>query len=256
MQKTSILVDWQNQIITDVAPLLQKDASAVTLRIFCGNLAQGVPKKIKKVKEELGDRCEIYPAAGREANAVDMLIAYHIGENHIAYKNERVILLTNDRDFDTLVAAAHQQGVKISKYASWAKICKVIGLDSPVNQPEPKDVPQKKAPSTQKKKKVVKKSSFTVPPAKRLHHILVDSAYCTQEDIPLYVAQAFCCFYGDMAFVRGVLEGAAQKDGPFTVISPNFEYNSLLAEIRQKNSKHFVRRLNSWDVALTVLAGN
>ena len=251
LNPTHILIDWESRMIHD-GSLLGDLAPNVFLHIFCGNISNGLTRKMKALKDEFGVRCKIHSAEGVGATAVSMLISYHVGAHKEAYQNTDVFLLAASRDFGTLILAAAEQGVIIQRFDKWVDLCNSAssGLELPAST-SPLVVNTLTVEPLVDGQVLVKAKKTS----KANHVLLVDSGYVLKEGkgIPEEIEKNYEYIQGTTEELIEKLKASRKEDGPFSVISSNFEYNSIINDLRQKNGRSFVRRLNSWSVAIPVL---
>ena len=255
MADITILVDWQNQIITDTSPLLAAKGSKVSLKVFFGNASSGIPRKLLALQDRLYDRCEFYPVTGAESNAVDMVIAFHLGQHLEQYKNKTVVLLTGDRDFSSLVSLASAHKVKIVQFSTWKAACQSLNLIAPNTKGLElvKELQDKKAlhPATAKAPKLSKAAPL-VAGAKRPKVVLIDSALCAESEIP-EEAKKHAHHYLAFEAMPDFLASAEKLTHQYILVSKDFRFNPLLEQLRKENTGFFIRRMTGWAPAKLVL---
>lgn len=255
MADITILVDWQNQIITDTSPLLTIKGSKISLKVFFGNASSGIPRKVLALQDKLDDRCEFYPVTGAESNAVDMVIAFHLGQHLEQYKNKTVVLLTSDRDFSSLVALASAHKVKIVQFSTWKATCQSLNLITPNTKGQDlvKELHEKKAlHSSLAKALKLPKATPLIAGAKRSKVVLIDSALCAESDIP-DEAKKHIHHYLAFDAIQDFLASAEKLTYQYIIVSKDFRFNPLLEQLRRENPGFFIRRMTGWAPAKLVL---
>ncbi len=110
------LVDFENVPQVDLGPAVKQPAVHVTLLL--GKLQKKLEVEMVEHIQALGNRIELVKVGASGHNALDIVLACHLGRKMEKYPDARFVIVSKDKDFAPLIAHLKGQGFNVSCEAS------------------------------------------------------------------------------------------------------------------------------------------
>jgi len=118
MKTMFLLVDFENVKDVDLALL----PPTCHVRIFVGKLQNNIPFTLTEKAHGFGDRLKWVKIAGDGRNNLDFHLAYHLGRLACEFPDAEFVILSKDKDFDSLITHLGQQSVACGRIGSMGEL--------------------------------------------------------------------------------------------------------------------------------------
>lgn len=114
-----ILVDFENTQAIDLALIRDK---LVVVMLFIGEKQKNLPVTLVRQFLEFPDKVRLIESAGSGKNALDFILAYHVG--HVSQQDPTGYfhIVSKDKGFDPLVAHLKQQKIFAARHDAFTQI--------------------------------------------------------------------------------------------------------------------------------------
>ena len=119
MKTQVILVDFEN-VQPDLLPALNLEGTRVL--VFIGPNQTKLPFAIVQAVQLLGERAQYVQVSKQGNDALDMHIAFYIGQLAAEFKDAYFHVIAKDRDYDPLIAHLKHRKIGAAKWPSLASI--------------------------------------------------------------------------------------------------------------------------------------
>jgi hypothetical protein len=148
-----VFVDLENVPRVDVGPAA---GHPVHVTLLIGKHQKSFGLELLRAAKLLGDRLELVEVGATGHNALDLTLAYYLGRAAEAAPKATFSIVSNDEDFDPLIAHLRAKGINVSRQGSFAgppflPVAKKITPAEPaapvpaLHQPKPPAAPKPRA---------------------------------------------------------------------------------------------------------------
>lgn len=119
MKTQIILVDWEN-VQPELLPALNLEGTRVI--VFIGPHQNKLPFATVQAVQMLGERAQYVQVSKQGNDALDMHIAFYIGQLAAEFKDAYFHVIAKDRDYDPLIAHLKSRMIGAAKWPDLASI--------------------------------------------------------------------------------------------------------------------------------------
>lgn len=151
-----VFVDFENMKTLDLGSI---GGRPIDFEVFFGPQDKKLDLNLVAQLMEHSDAVKLVRSPKSGKNALDFVLAFHLGQSALKDPRGYFHLISKDTGFDALVDLLKSRGVSIKRHASWSALTAALSLKQ--SSPNPKAA--KKAVVKKETVKVVEKISSAVP---------------------------------------------------------------------------------------------
>ncbi len=120
-----IYVDYENVQVVDLSLIVGKP---VKVYLVVGQRRRTLPSALARQIHQYHDQVEWIESEGASSNALDLVLAYHVGHQAKADPQGYFHILAKDKDYDPLIQHLRAQGILASRDDEFAKIPVLVSV--------------------------------------------------------------------------------------------------------------------------------